>query len=632
MRWSHLVRRAKGTGLYQAAVVKEGRAQRRQRFVGGLILLAGILPLLLAACGLQSSTGASLASDQTFTYPYTRGDGSTSTVKDPVLDPAAVAYAADSTFTSMLYSGLVTYSPDLTVVGDAASSWDVDSTGTIYTFHLRQNMHFSDGTPLTAADFAYSINRALAPNLCSKLDVDTYGDNGSQYCFQGLVQSYLGHIVGALAYNTSTGGPVNGEGNNPKTSVNVLDPLTLQIRLDAPIAYFLESLTYPTSYPVEKKLIDRYPNGTWVQHLDEGGTNGPFKVAQYDATSKPQQIILEKNPYWEQAWGKKMTLQKVVRPIYLVMDDEYRDYRAGKHDYTDVPPQSYFTARGQSDFSQVPLLAINYFGLNFDRPPMNNLQVRQALSLALNKQLLVDRVENGGAIPTNHIVPKGMPGYNSGLLTPGSDPTQSITGDAAQAQNLLKAARATCTTISPITGLPPEECAYITSDHPQPIIINVSRNATRVAIATFAAQQWNTILGLNIQVVPTDHLGSNITRGGPYQMWVIGWLADYPDPQDWLSLQFTSNTAASQTGNNATDVHDANLDKLFKQADLEQDPTKRMALYNQAEQMAINLVPWIPYEQAKALWRMRPWVRGFGLNSVGLMVDVAWPNVYIASH
>jgi peptide/nickel transport system substrate-binding protein/oligopeptide transport system substrate-binding protein len=121
-------------------------------------------------------------------------------------------------------------------------------------------------------------------------------------------------------------------------------------------------------------------------------------------------------------------------------------------------------------------------------------------------------------------------------------------------------------------------------------------------------------------------------------MWVIGWLADYPDPQDWLSLQFTSNPPATlanpyaQTGNNASDIHDPNLDKLFKQADLERDPNKRMALYNQAEQIIVNEVPWITYEQSKALWRLRPWVRGFGLNSLGLMVDTAWPNVYIASH
>jgi len=135
------------------------------------------------------------------------------------------------------------------------------------------------------------------------------------------------------------------------------------------------------------------------------------------------------------------------------------------------------------------------------------------------------------------------------------------------------------------------------------------------------------VLGLNIQVAPTDGLGSKLVLHGPYQMWVIGWLADYPDPQDWLSLQFASNA-----GSNVSDVQDPNLDKLFHQADIERDPTKRMALYNQAEQAVVNEVPWIPYEQSKSLWRMRPWVRGFGINTVGIMVDVAWPNVYISSH
>lgn len=622
MRWSRLVRRAKETELYQAV---KGRRQR-QRVVGGLILLTGILPLLLAACGPQSGSGAALAADQTFTYPYTRSDK----VNQVVLDPAAVAYAADSTFTSMLYSGLVTYSPDLQVVGDAATTWDIDATGTIYTFHLRSDMHFSDGTPLTAADFAYSINRALDPHLCDKLDVNSYGTNGTGFCFQGLVQSYLGHIVGATAFNNGTGSPINGSGNNPRTSVNVIDPLTLQIRLDAPIAYFLEALIYPTSYPVEKKLIDRYPNGTWVQHLDEGGTDGPFKVAQFDASSSPQQIILEPNPYWEQSWGKKLTLQKVVRPLYASVDKEYTDYRAGKNDYTDVPVLSYAAARGQGDFNEVPLLATTYFGLNFTTPPLNNLLVRQALSLALNKQVLVDDVERGGAYPTNHIVPRGMPGYFPGLLTPGSDPTLSITGNQADAQQLIKGARANCQTINPLTGLPPVECPFITGAHPQPIEIHVaSTNQTRLSIATAAAQQWNTVLGLNVTVVPTppDVLGPNLRPGGPYQMWIIGWLADYPDPQDWLSLQFMSNS-----GGNNSSIHDPNLDKVFQQADVERDPAKRMALYNQAEQMVTNEVPWIPYEQAKEIWRLRPWVRGFGLNSVGLMVDVAWTKVYIANH
>ncbi|MGE5334598.1 MAG: ABC transporter substrate-binding protein, partial [Nitrososphaerota archaeon] len=256
-------------------------------------------------------------------------------------------------------------------------------------------------------------------------------------------------------------------------------------------------------------------------------------------------------------------------------------------------------------------------------------------ALALNKQYLVDRVENGGAIPTNHIVPRGMPGYFPGLLTPGSNPTQSLTGNQAEAVQLLKAAQATCATNDPVTGKPPAECPFITGAHPAPITINVSAgNQTRVAIAEAAKDQWNSVLGLNIQVaaVRPDQFGPNIVPRGPYQVWILGWLADYPDPQDWLSLQFTSNPPNATSSNNTADIRDPNLDALFKQADVEQDPAKRMGLYNQAEQMVINEVPWIPYEQAKALWRMRPWVRGFGLNSVGLMVDIAWPNVAIASH
>ena len=158
-----------------------------------------------------------------------------------------------------------------------------------------------------------------------------------------------------------------------------------------------------------------------------------------------------------------------------------------------------------------------------------------------------------------------------------------------------------------------------------------------MAIANAAKDQWNEVLGLNVQVAPTpsaDMRPHISAKNGGYQMWIIGWIADYPDPQDWLSLQFMSNPAdpTITNGNNTVDIHDTNLDKLLKQADVERDQDKRMSLYNQAEQIIVNEVAWIPYEQAKAFWRMRPWVRGFGVNPIGMMVDIAWPNVAIYNH
>jgi peptide/nickel transport system substrate-binding protein/oligopeptide transport system substrate-binding protein len=607
--------------------------------LGALVTLFMALMPLLAACGFQSGDASGLAPDQSLIWPYFR----VANVSEAVFDPALLTWALDAQNAFTLRSGLVTFNSSLTqVVGDSASSWDIGGDGaqkgTIYTFHLRSGLHFSDGTPLTADDFAYSIDRALDPNLCAKGASATYAANGQ--CDPSYVPAltYLSHIVGANARAAGTISTMIGHGD-AKKGLDVVDPLTLQIRLDAPIAYFIQTLTYPASFPVEKKLIDRYPNGEWVQHLDEGGSNGPWKIASYQTEAGKQQgVTMEPNPYWTRPGVKPLTLKKLIRPFYDSEETEYTDYRAGKLDFTDVPPNTYFNARSQADFYEVAALQTNYFGLNLGLEPFtqsdpNSLLIRRALDLALNKQLLVDRVENGGSLPSNHIVPHGMPGYSDNLTNPPPDGTQSLTGNQKAAQSLIKQAQTACTQAEANATLDnpaPGSCPYVAKNNPQPIKLVVpNSSATRVSISQFAAQQWNSVLGLNVQAVPTPSavFSANFHPNSPYQMWIIGWVADYPDAQDWISLQFGCNASA-----NFHSYCNPTLDALMKKADQEQDPQKRLQEYNNAEQVVINDVVWIPYEQAKYAWRQKPWVRGFGLNTELMVFGASWSNVYIASH
>ena len=592
------------------------------------LALMGLIALLVAACGPDSGGQAALAKDQTFTWPYFGTDQANF---GEVLDPTSIFAAEDTGTISMLYSGLVTYGPNLSVVADLAKDWTVDNTGTVYTFHLQPNLHFSDGTAITAADFAYSIDRALDPTLCTVLDAKSYGPQGSGTCTQeGGV--YLTAILGAANRLDPTLDPANpntksliGQGSNDtKHGLVVVDPQTLQIRLAAPAAYFLEALTYPTADVVEKSLIDKYPGGLWVEHLDEGGCSGPFKVKSYGGGKL---LKLVPNTGWESVKGK-LTLTEVDRPIIKRIGDEYDNYRAGQYDYTDIPGSDYTFARGQDDFNEVPTLTTQYFGLNFDKPPFNNMLIRRAFDLALNKQLLVDRILNGASIPTNHIVPRGMPGYNASLTNPPPDGTQSLTGNQDAATKLIAQAKTSCT--NPAPGTDTSYCPYITDGQEIDITYD-SNQQTDQDITTAAAQSWAAVLGLNVKAVgsgvDTNTYYSNIFIARKYTAWSVGWIADYPDPQDWLSLQFQS----TQTYN-AEGVHDSSLDALLKKADQDQNQTSRMAEYNQAEQQVINEVAWIPYAQGKGYWRLRPWVRGFGLNSLLGFPDVNWPNVYIVQH
>lgn len=631
---------------------------RLPRLAWGLALLVGIVPLLLAGCSPQQADAAQLASDQTFTWPYY---GATKVNYGEMLDPASASSAVDAGTIDMIYASLISFNGDLQPQADAAASWKVDSTGTVYTFSLRHGMKFSDGTSLTAEDFAYSIDRALNPFLCQTLDANSYGVHAASDASSCVVNgaTYLVHILGAAAKLKATS-PANvpsliSDNNNPNRGLTVVDPSTLQIKLDAPVAFFLDALSYPTSYVVEKSLVENpaYAGGTWVAHLDTAGCSGPFKISSYGDGS---QLTLVPNPAWEDAWGQRLILTRVVRPLVDTQDDAYANYRKGQYDEADVPLADYATASGQGDFQQLPGLITRYFGVNLQKPPFvdnsritvkvdgeqNPIDVgeaiRRAFALALNKQVLVDRFTSGAATPTNNFVPRGMPGYDSDLKNPQPDGTESVTGNQTAAQKLIASARATCPSFVSSSDKDHAYCKYIAASNPQEIDLFVrTQKQTEIAISTAAKDQWNNVLGVNVAVRTddTDTFFNNLyatdpdtnRSANPYPMWSIGWQADYTDPQDWLTVFFTVGAP-----NNTFGLSDKGLDDLLAKADSEQDTAARMQLYNQAEQNVIDQVILIPYQQEKLLWRQRPWLRGFGFNSLDLVPDINWANVEILQH
>lgn len=618
--------------------VRAGSARRGSLRVASSIALAimCMFSVVLSACGSATNDAGNLAKDQVFTWPYDKPRTTmiTGAVHGEVFDPATVSSVYDSGTLSMIYTGLVTFDSGLNVVSDAALTWDIEGNGTIYTFHLRHNLHFSDGKPLTANDFAYSINRALDPALCSVQDVATYGLQGTKVCSAvpqqnpPIAAGYLGAILGADKRLAGPGGDSDSlisQGDDPNHGLNVIDPYTLRIRLSKPAAYFLEALTYPTSFPVERSLVEKYHGGLWVDHLNEGGCSGPFQIKSYGDGKK---LTLVPNPQWEQAFGKNLTLTEVDRPLMQSFDTEYADYRTGLYDYTTVPGNQYTFARGQDDFNEVPTLSTRYYGLNFTKAPFDDERIRRAFDLALNKQLLVDRIWNGGAIPSNHIIPRGMPGYFDGLKNPKPDETQSLTGNQEAAVNLIKDAAKSCT---PGNALVPDYCDYITDKQAEiDVWVGTSDQTSRDMVAA-AAQQWSSVLKLNVKAHVAasfdEFIGLLQKPSTAPQVWYLGWVADYPDPQDWLSLQFHSNLAS-----NASGVNDSGLDALMEKADKEQDLKARMNDYNQAEQNVVDMCAWIPVLQGKLFWRQRRWVHGFGLNPLNNMVDINWPNVYITEH
>jgi ABC-type transport system substrate-binding protein len=253
----------------------------------------------------------------------------------------------------------------------------------------------------------------------------------------------------------------------------------------------------------------------------------------------------------------------------------------------------------------------------------------------LGKQILVDRLLEGAGAPTNHWVPRGMPGYSVGLKNPPPDGTQSVTGNQTAAADLLKKAKDSCPASGIFTDKKYDYCRYIAGKAPLDLTLNYrAGHPTDQTLATGIANQWNS-LGLNVKTVGLDgkQFFGNMGPGAagaaqnPMQMWMLGWIADYSDPQDWLSLFIRSGALYNWNG-----ASDPTIDKLLDAADQEQNFDKRMTMYNQAEQWAVDNIAMVPIEQAKFSWRERPWVSGFALTPLQLMIDTDWQNVVILAH
>jgi oligopeptide transport system substrate-binding protein len=558
-----------------------------------------LIAVLFAACGggsgnsTNTATSKAPASQQVFTFPE-EGVSDINT-----FDPALASDLNSSQALTLVFTGLVQLNDNLQVVPQMASSWSTSSDGLTWTFHLRSGLKFSDGTPITSSDVAYSINRAVEP--ATKSTVGPY---------------YLALIKDAANVNSGKVKTLIGD------SLLTPDPQTIQIIITKPAAYFLDALTYPTSYVVEQSLITKYGTA-WTDHLTQGGGDGPFKVSSY---IHGKDIVFVPNPNY---YGPKPQLQKVIYPFYKQTDTAYRAYQVGQVDVASVPTADFSQAKTlpNGQLHQVPELSIWYYTMNYLVKPFDNIDIRQAFELALNKSLIASSVWKGTVIPSNHIVPKGMPGYDTNLTGP--DGVQGTSGDTTKAKQLLK------------TGMQQEGYSSI-SQMPSISIEYPSGTPDLDNEMAADAQMWQSVLGISVKVEPTDfnklvdQTTAAINNPKGLQMWAIGWIADYPDPQDWTSLQFCNG--CSQNGMNYGQNHSSDaaaqqqVQQSLLQADSMPNGSARYAAYNAAEQKLVNDVAWLPMYQSIAVDVLKPWVHGFLFNSDLLVPPNDWGNIYITTH
>lgn len=584
------------------------------------MLALGMLAMLLGGCsgGLPGNPHSDMApkDQQVLNYQLVTGASDIAGLDpdvsfDDLQETAQSAHAGSQLPISLIFSGLVTLDAHLQVENWDAQHIDVSSDGLKYTFTLRDGLKFSDGKPVTAADYAFSINRALDP------------------CLASPVAPYLYEIKDALIFNAEkctpgTGGAPNtyGQGYGQTTaaissllhdSVVATDARTLVITLSAPAAYFLTALTYPSAYAIEQSVVGGNAlNSKWTDDLSKGptgqGGSGPYYVSQWNHKGT---LVLKANPnFWQPPH-----IQTINIHVYANAGAAYQAYTSGKDNIGYPPAASVSQVSKQPTYHQQGTLWTNYLGLNWHMAPFDDVRARQAFALALNKDQLNADVLHGAQLPTNHIVPQGMPGYNPQLKGPAGATTTA--GDSVKAKALWQQyVGAKC-------GGQAGNCAGVTLTYS-------SSSATAASLASDMKQMWKSVLDVNVTLQPEDFdtlLGQLAT--GTVQFWSIGWRAYYPDPQDWLSLQFQCCPEAEY---NAGHVNASAANGLMTQADVNPNEAQRMQQYQQAEQLLVDQVAWIPYDQVVDHWQMPTWIKGYGETALGEPSLDQWLATYVANH
>lgn len=566
------------------------------------ILSLCLLSILFTACNgfggnnTKNPVKAALASQ---VYIDSQVDISDIPTFDPALAPTSDLSSGLSSIKAiqMVFTGLVQLNDNLQVRPQLAQSWDQSPDGLTWTFHLKPHLTFSDGTPLTSKDVAYSIDRALQPTTKSTLAPIYLGlIKDSDKLVSGRVPTLIGD------------------------SLLTPDDSTLMIMAKRNVAYFLDMLAYPYSYVVERSLIDKYST-KWTDHLAEGGGSGPWKVQQY---IHGKEIDFVPNPHYS---GPNPQLIKVIFPFYQHSNAAYQAYQTGHADTTSVPAATFTDYKKRPDFHQIPQLWINYYTMNYLQKPFDNIHIRQAFALAIDKTAIVNKVWKGTVLPTNHIVPQNMAGYNPQLTGP--DGTQSLTGNSTKARALL------------MQGLQEEHWSSITQIPPIKLTYPTGVSHVDAEVAAMISM-WQSVLGVTVTTDPVDFntlVGKIVATTGNangLQFWWFAWIAEYPDPQDWLTFQFdrgaiNNNMNYGQNGSSDT-AQQQTIQQQLETADQNPEQQARLQAYQQAEQQLVNDVAWMPMEQVTAVFLRQPYVIGMVDNAQGLTPPDDWANIYIAQH
>jgi oligopeptide transport system substrate-binding protein len=518
-----------------------------------LLLLA--VPLMAGCTTKAPAKGTSAPGASMLRYALT--------VEPTTLDPARVSDLVTAELLMHCFEGLVRINEKNEVEPVLAEKWDLSPDGKTYTFHLRRGVKFHNGRGVTADDVRYSWERALAPNTHSP-----------------VASNYLAGVVGVAEMATGK--------RKELTGVTVVDTHTLRVTIDQPRAYFLGMLTYPSNFVVCREAVEKAKE---EETAETALGTGPYRLTEY---RRGYQVTLTANPDY---WGGKPKIARIEAPILLAPETTYANFETKNLDlYPLNIPLSHYAADKQTgkftaEYKLLPGAQVDYLVMHPRLlPAFAKQEVRTAFAMAIDREEIRRIAYQSTAQIAHGIVPPSLPGSGT--------PPPPIPYDPAAARKLLAQA-----------GYPegkgfPELTLVVPQQPPQWLsaceMIQANLRDNLGIKVTLQEREW------------AQFLKDTTSESVPF--YITGWIADYPDPQDFLSTLLASASSLNRYG-----YHNARFDRLCAEADADKDPNRRSQLYGQANRILMEEVGVLPLVYPSRIILIQPNIQGWKANLCNIL-------------
>jgi oligopeptide transport system substrate-binding protein len=537
---------------------------KKRTIVFSLLAVLISLSMILASCGgNEEGTKPTLSGAQEITLNLA---GEVVTI-----DPNRASWANERSVIMQCFDGMLAFDHDLALIPMVAKEIPtvdnngISADGKTYTFKMKTNVTWSDGTKVTAKDFEYSIKRMLSPDLAAEY------------------ASFYFDIVGAEDYYSATD-KTDAEKSTLRDAVGVkaTDDYTLQIKLNDPLPTFLNLMALWPSYPVRQDIIEKYGDN-WTTPPNYIG-NGPFILSEWvqqdHYTFVPNQNYWGTKPYLTKITFKEITDANVALAAYKNNELDMSGVPGGTEKATMADPTL------SPDIQRKAQLVTYAFQFNVTKAPYDNKLLRQAIATAIDRVAFVDQVRGGVGTPALSWIPPGMPGYDPNL---GSQYDFNVT----KAKALLV------------------QAGY-TNPKDVKIKFQYANTGANPTIAAFFQAQMKDNLGIDLELEPMDPKAySALYNAKEFDIGFTGWGADYPDPDNWLPQLYMTGA-----GNNKTGYSSAQFDAVAEQALKELNETKRLQLWADAQKIVVDDCPMAYVFNRETFVLQKSWVKNLFISGM----------------